>query len=75
MCLAIPMRVMERDGLLARCEAKGLSRTVSLMLLQGEEIAAGDFVMVHAGDAVQKMTEADARRAWDLYDEILSAGA
>jgi hydrogenase expression/formation protein HypC len=74
MCLAIPMRVMERDGPVARCEARGVSRQVSLMLLQFDDIAPGDFVMVHAGNAIQTMSEADARQAWDLYDEMLELG-
>jgi hydrogenase expression/formation protein HypC len=69
------MRVVERDGFVARCEAKGIERTVSLFLLQHEEIAPGDHVMVHVGYAIQKMTEADALSAWELYDEMLSAEA
>ena len=50
------MRVVERDGFVARCEAKGIERTVSLFLLQHEEIAPGDHVMVHVGYAIQKMS-------------------
>lgn len=71
MCLAIPMQVCEIDGFLARCEAKGVSREVNLFLLQGEPLAPGDFVMVHVGYAIQKMTEQEARSAWELYDEML----
>jgi hydrogenase expression/formation protein HypC len=75
MCLGIPMRVVERDGLMARCEAKGIERIVSLFLLQHEEIAPGDHVMVHVGYAIQKMTQADAMSAWELYDQMLGAEA
>ncbi|MFA7387452.1 MAG: HypC/HybG/HupF family hydrogenase formation chaperone [Thiohalobacteraceae bacterium] len=71
MCLAIPMQLCEIDGFVARCEAKGVSRDVNLFLLQGEPLAAGDFVMVHVGYAIQKMTEQEARSAWELYDEML----
>lgn len=73
MCLGVPMRVVERDGLTARCEAKGIERVVSLFLLQHEDVAAGDHVMVHVGYAIQKMSEADAASAWELYDEMLAA--
>jgi len=73
MCLAIPMRVIEVDGLLARCEAKGIERRVSLFLLQHEPIAPGDQVMIHVGYAIQKISEEEARSAWDLYDEMLAA--
>lgn len=71
MCLGIPMRVVECDGFIARCEAKGIERTVSLFLLQHEPVAPGDHVMVHVGYAIQKMSEADAKSAWDLFDEMI----
>lgn len=71
MCLAIPMQLCEIDGFVARCEAKGVSRDVNLFLLQGEPLAVGDFVMVHVGYAIQKMTEQEARSSWELYDEML----
>jgi len=74
MCLGIPMRVVEVDGFNARCEAKGVERDVSLFLLQHEPVATGDFVMVHVGYAIQKMTEEEALSAWELYDEVLGAG-
>ena len=73
MCLGVPMQVVEHDGLTARCEAKGIERTVSLFLLQHEEIAPGDHVMVHVGYAIQKMSEEDARTTWELLDEMLTA--
>ena len=52
MCLGVPMRVVERDGFRARCEAKGIERSVSLFLLQHEAIGPGDHVMVHVGYAI-----------------------
>ncbi|HKK13396.1 MAG TPA: HypC/HybG/HupF family hydrogenase formation chaperone [Gammaproteobacteria bacterium] len=73
MCLGIPMQVTSVDGFIAHCEAKGVGRDVSLFLLQDEPVQAGDFVMVHVGYAIQKMTEQEARSAWELYDEILAA--
>ncbi len=73
MCLGIPMEIVAIDRYLARCRAKGVEREVSLFLLQDEPLAAGDFVMVHVGYAIQKMTPQDARSAWELYDEMLTA--
>ncbi|HTO63065.1 MAG TPA: HypC/HybG/HupF family hydrogenase formation chaperone [Bradyrhizobium sp.] len=75
MCLGIPMRVVECDGFIARCEAKGIERTVSLFLLQHEPVEPGDHVMVHVGYAIQKMSEAEALSAWELYDEMFAAEA
>jgi hydrogenase expression/formation protein HypC len=73
MCLGVPMRVVEVDGSTARCEAKGIERTISLFLLQHETIAAGDHVMVHVGYAIQKMSEEEAHGTWDLHEAMLSA--
>ncbi|MGJ5037433.1 HypC/HybG/HupF family hydrogenase formation chaperone [Bradyrhizobium sp. HKCCYLRH3059] len=73
MCLGIPMRVVECDGVMARCEAKGIERMVSLFLLQHETIGPGDHVVVHVGYAIRKMSEAEAASAWDLLDELLAA--
>jgi hydrogenase expression/formation protein HypC len=75
MCLAIPMQVVEIDGLNARCEAKGIERTVSLFLLQHETIAPGDMVLIHVGYAIQKVSPEQARSAWELFDEMLAADA
>ena len=72
MCLGIPMQIQSIDRYLARCEAKGVERDVNLFMLQEDEIAVGDFVMVHIGYAIQKMTEQEARSAWEIYDEMLA---
>jgi hydrogenase expression/formation protein HypC len=73
MCLGIPMQIDVIDGYSARCSAKGVSRDVSLFLLQGEDINVGDHVMVHVGYAIQMMTEQEARSTWELLDEMLAA--
>lgn len=67
------MQIVEIDGHVARCEAKGVERDVSLFLLQHEPLAPGDFVVVHVGYAIQKIAEQEARTAWELYDEMLAA--
>jgi hydrogenase expression/formation protein HypC len=75
MCLGVPMRIKEINGFTARCEARGIERMVSLFLLQHEDLQVGDMVMIHVGNAIQKMSEEEAQSAWDLYDEILDAEA
>jgi len=52
-----------------------VERDVNLFLMQHEPLAPGDFVMVHVGYAIQKMTEQEARSAWELYDELLDPDA
>jgi len=73
MCLGVPMQVMAVDGYVARCGVKGIERDVSLFLLQDEAVSPGDWVMVHVGYALQKMSAHEARSAWELYDQVLAA--
>ena len=72
MCLGIPMEIKHIDGFTAHCEAKGIVRDVSLFMLQYEPLAVGDFVVVHAGQAIQKVTRDEAAAAWAVYDEMLA---
>jgi hydrogenase expression/formation protein HypC len=69
------MQITTIDGYTARCEAKGVGRDVSLFLLQGEEMAPGDYVMVHVGYAIQKMSIEEARSTWEILDQVLAAEA
>jgi hydrogenase expression/formation protein HypC len=69
------MQVMAINEFNARCEAKGIERDVSLFLMQDEPVAVGEFVMVHVGYAIQKVTPQEARSAWELFDEMLAANA
>jgi len=72
MCLGIPMQIKQIDGFNARCEAKGVERDVSLFMLQHEELKPNDFVVVHVGYAIQKVTPQEASSAWEIYDQILA---
>ena len=72
MCLGIPMEVKSIDGFLALCEAKGIERQVNLFMMQDDTVEEGDFVMVHVGYAIQKMSQEEAHSAWELYDEALA---
>lgn len=70
------MQVKHVDEFSAVCEAEGVVREVSLFLLQAQQIAVGDYVVVHLGHAIQRVSEAEAAQAWRLYREMLgSAGA
>jgi hydrogenase expression/formation protein HypC len=66
------MRIESVEGYSARCQAKGVWREVSLFMMQDELPQPGDYVMVHVGYAIQKVTESDARSAWELFDQILA---
>jgi hydrogenase expression/formation protein HypC len=73
MCLAIPMEITAVDGFRARCQAQGVEREVSLFLLQDETVERGDFVLVHVGYAIQRLTPQQARSTWELLDQLLAA--
>ena len=73
MCLGIPMQIREINGFTSTCEAKGVFRDVSLFMLQDEALEVDDFVVVHVGYAIQKITAAEAQTAWELYDQMLAA--
>lgn len=70
MCLAIPMQIIEIQGYIARCEAKGIEREVNLFMLQHEMLKINDFVMVHVGYAIQKIEPQKARSSWELFDDL-----
>ena len=74
MCLGIPMQIREINGFNANCEAKGVFRDVSLFMLQDEALEVNDFIVVHVGYAIQKITPQEAQTAWELYDQMLAAG-
>jgi hydrogenase expression/formation protein HypC len=67
------MQIRSIDGFVACCEAKGIERDVSLFMMQDETLAVNDFVVVHVGYAIQKITQQEAQTAWDLYDLMLAA--
>ena len=72
MCLGIPMKIVQINGNVAQCEAKGVIRDVNLFMLYNEQVHKGDYVMVHVGYAIQKVSASHARSAWELYDEMLT---
>jgi hydrogenase expression/formation protein HypC len=62
-CLAIPAQLKEivpDEGLLGIVEVTGVRRKVDLSLIEDEHPAPGDWVLVHVGFAMSKISEADA---------------
>jgi len=70
MCLAIPARVTVTEGDKAKVDfGEGVLREVNVSLVEPK---IGDYVLVHAGYAIQKMDEKDALETLALWDEILA---
>ena len=71
MCLAVPAKVVEINDQLASVEVSGVRRAASLMLLP--EAVVGDYVLVHAGFAMQIVDHAEAARIEALRAEMHGA--
>lgn len=74
MCLAFPSKIIEINNLLAIVDVYGARREVSLILLP-EEVSEGDYVLVHAGFALQKIDFEAAKETMRLqleYAEMLA---
>lgn len=62
MCLGVPAQVVEiQDGARATVSISGVSRMISTELLLGEELALGDWVLVHVGFALSTIDEEEAQ--------------
>ena len=71
MCVGVPMQVISIDGDDIVAETDGVRRSASLMLL-GDEINIGDFLIIHAGFAISKLDETEARETLQLMREAFS---
>ena len=72
MCLAIPAKIMDRDGDKANVDfGQGVLREVNVSLVEAK---VGDYVLVHAGYAIQVIEEQDAKETLSLWNSILEAG-
>lgn len=74
MCLGIPSKIISIDDSRATIDVYGAQRNISLMLLE-EKVNIGDYVIVHAGFAIQKLQEDVARETLGYFDEYLRATA
>ena len=68
MCLGIPMKVKKIKGDFAEVESGRLIRTINIQMLSN--IKVGDYVIVHAGFAIQKVDPEKAKETLRLIDEI-----
>jgi len=68
MCLAIPAKVISVDGASARVSIEDVEYTASLLLL--ENVNPGDFIMLHAGFAIEKVDPEEAAETLRLLHEI-----
>ncbi len=68
MCLAIPAKVIEIEGKLAEVEIEGVRRQADLHLV--DDIEIGDYILLHAGFAIEKVSSDDAEETLKLLREM-----
>lgn len=68
MCLGIPMRVIEREGDSGLVEMGEVKYEAGFQLV--DEAKVGDYVILHAGFAIQKLDEQEARETLSLLQEM-----
>lgn len=69
MCLAVPAEIKSIDGCTATVDYGGVKRTANISLVEAK---VGDFVIVHAGYAIQVMDREEAEKTLDIFREMLS---
>jgi hydrogenase expression/formation protein HypC len=71
MCLAVPGQITEIDGTRATVDFGGVTRDADVTLVP--EVSVGDFVLVHAGFAIERLDEDEARATFQLFRELAEA--
>ena len=72
MCLGVPGRVVDVDGLTATVDFWGVKRRVKLMTLD-EPVKPGDYALIHVGFAIRKIPEREVAETLALYDKLIRA--
>ena len=68
MCLSVPARVVEIDGNMAKVDVGGMLTEISVDLCP--DVALGEYVLIHAGFAIQKVDEEEATQTLDLLRKL-----
>ncbi len=69
MCLAVPAEVIEiLDNDLVTIDVGGAKSRINVSLVDG--VSVGDFVLVHAGFAIEKVDETEARKTMELFEQL-----
>jgi hydrogenase expression/formation protein HypC len=68
MCLAVPARIVELSGDKAIADAMGNRWSIRTTLTP--DVGLGDIVLIHAGYAIARVDEDEARKTWELFEQI-----
>ena len=67
MCLAIPAKIENIEGTRAEVDIRGLKRKIGLQLMPDAKV--GEFVLVHAGFAIQRIDPEEAEETYKLLED------
>ena len=70
MCVAIPSKIIKIEDTKALVDVYGAQREISLLLLE-DSVDVGDYVIIHAGFAIQKLQEDDAKESLNMISQYL----
>jgi len=73
MCLGIPGEIVEilaDHPDLAQVDVSGVRRAINIGLLEGDDLAPGDWVLIHVGFAMSKIDEAEARASLEFLESL-----
>ena len=68
MCLAVPMKIVEIKGDEGFVESSGLKRKANFSLIKSPKI--GEYVLLHAGFAIEKVKENEAKKTLNLFKSL-----
>jgi hydrogenase expression/formation protein HypC len=68
MCLSIPAKIVSIDGNMAEVSAGGTIFTAGLHMIENARV--GDYILLHAGFAIQKVNEKEAEETLRLFEEM-----
>jgi hydrogenase expression/formation protein HypC len=71
MCLSIPAKIISIDGTMARVSAGGAMFNAGLHMIENANV--GDYILLHAGFAIQKISEKEAKKTLRLLEEMNSS--
>ncbi len=72
MCLSIPAKIVSIEGKMAEVSAGGTLFKAGLQMIENVEV--GDYILLHAGFAIQKINESEAEETIRLIEEMNESG-
>jgi hydrogenase expression/formation protein HypC len=70
MCLGIPAKIIEIENSFAKAQFGEIIRDISLDIVD-QEVSVGDYVIIHAGFAIHKIDEEEAKKSLEFFQELM----